>query len=626
MKIPQIHTLSKASQFSLLAVVILLGAVFFTVNGALQQQQNTASHASGNGIISGHVYRLSNRCSLSQAVDVSNNSMDNSAHIIQWPWTIGGWNKDREWIIKDLGNGYYSIESLSSTRYLDVSGDSKLEGAQIVQYRGTNSPFYDEQWTITNLGNGYYKIVGRNSKLALGLYACSASQGLNVRQYAFNNESRNEWKFDDITSSPPPPVPTATPTPTPPTVPGGNLLKNPSFESGTAYWSLTNTSPGIGMLSSSSTAEDGHYSAQVLVFSGSANQWYVQLKQSGLPMQSGRTYTVSFWAKASTSRQFENVVQQTVSPYAVYADHEFSVTTSWQQYSYTFTANTSQSNVFVGFNLAKSTGVVLIDNVNFSVNGSIIQPTPTTAPPPSCAPRPPCLDTIPRCLIAEPAWGWCPVIPTPTSTPGPSNTPSNTPSNVPSNAPSNQPSSPPPPAGSTLVKVTLGLHGIGNGGDSANPNSQGNMSPHRSSRTITMEVYDASNQLILSQQGTVTYDSNSGKFSGTVNLGQNFTTGLYTVKVKTDQFLRSIVPGIQTINAGQTTTLPGVTLVAGDVNGDNAINIVDYNLLIGCYSDLLPATDCNATNNVLTDLNDDGAVNQFDYNLFLRELSNVGGQ
>src|SRR6266568_5022277 len=46
MKIPQVHKLSRASQLSLLAVVILLGAIFFTVNSSLQQH-NTAGHASG---------------------------------------------------------------------------------------------------------------------------------------------------------------------------------------------------------------------------------------------------------------------------------------------------------------------------------------------------------------------------------------------------------------------------------------------------------------------------------------------------------------------------------------------------------------------------------------------------
>src|SRR5579864_2164356 len=46
MKIPKLNKLSTASQLSLLAVVILLGSIFFTVNSALQEQRGS-SHASG---------------------------------------------------------------------------------------------------------------------------------------------------------------------------------------------------------------------------------------------------------------------------------------------------------------------------------------------------------------------------------------------------------------------------------------------------------------------------------------------------------------------------------------------------------------------------------------------------
>lgn len=205
----------------------------------------------------------------------------------------------------------------------------------------------------------------------------------------------------------------------------------------------------------------------------------------------------------------------------------------------------------------------------------------------------------------------------PTQVPQPTNAPQPTAIPVPTNT---------PVPGSTVLSFNVALHGIGMGGDSANPNSQGNTNPSTPSRTVTVDIYDVQNQLVTSQQGSVEYNQNSGRFAGTVNLGSQFATGLYTVKVKTDQYLRAIVPGIQTITAGQTTSLPQVTLIAGDINGDNAINIIDYNILIGCYSDLLPAVDCSAENNVLADITDDGHVNQYDYNLFLRELTNIGGQ
>ena len=102
--------------------------------------------------------------------------------------------------------------------------------------------------------------------------------------------------------------------------------------------------------------------------------------------------------------------------------------------------------------------------------------------------------------------------------------------------------------------------------------------------------------------------------------------GLYTVKVKTPSFLTALLPGIQTVSQGLINSMPAVTLIAGDINGDNLISILDYNILMGCYSDLLPPSNCSPANRVLSDLNDDNAVNGLDYNIFVRSLANRSGQ
>ncbi len=183
-----------------------------------------------------------------------------------------------------------------------------------------------------------------------------------------------------------------------------------------------------------------------------------------------------------------------------------------------------------------------------------------------------------------------------------------------------------PVVGSTSVTLSLLLHGIGYGGDNVTPNAQGNMNPLHPQRTVTVDVYDVQNQLVGTKQGMVSFNQSTGNFTGNVDLGTQFATGIYTVKVKTDQFLRGLVSGIQTITVGQTNNLPQLTMINGDVNNDNQINIVDYNILLGCYSDLLPAVSCNDVTKGQSDLNDDGNVNQYDYNLFIRELTNIGGQ
>lgn len=228
------------------------------------------------------------------------------------------------------------------------------------------------------------------------------------------------------------------------------------------------------------------------------------------------------------------------------------------------------------------------------------------------------------------------VQPTPTKTPtptpttaGPTPTRTPTPTAVPTDVP--QPTNTPMPTptlvpGSTNIKLSLGLHGLGKGGDSANPNGTGNMTPLRSQRTVSVEVYNDANVLVKNITGTVAFDASSGYFEGVISLGTDVATGAHQIRVKTDQFLRTLVPGIQNLTAGETKELPRTALVNGDINSDNSLNILDYNILMGCYSDLSPATNCPAGDELRADITDDGDVNQFDYNLFLRELINRGGQ
>ncbi|HVF69232.1 MAG TPA: dockerin type I domain-containing protein [Xanthomonadales bacterium] len=207
--------------------------------------------------------------------------------------------------------------------------------------------------------------------------------------------------------------------------------------------------------------------------------------------------------------------------------------------------------------------------------------------------------------------------PTPTPTPTPTSTP--TPTTVPT------PTSPPIPVSSTL-SLTVFLHGIGKGGDAANPTSGGNPNPLHPQRQITVEIFNQQNQLVLTKNGTINFNDIAGNFRGTLDTGIPLATGFYTVKLKTTQFLNSLAPGVQTITQGATTQVSTITMIAGDVNQDNKMNILDYNLLMGCYSDILPPVSCSPASQDLTDINDDGFVNQFDYNLFLRELTSQSGQ
>jgi Mg-chelatase subunit ChlD len=205
-----------------------------------------------------------------------------------------------------------------------------------------------------------------------------------------------------------------------------------------------------------------------------------------------------------------------------------------------------------------------------------------------------------------------PPTPTPTQTPTPTSTPT-----------------PTPTPSITTMNMTVYLDGIGNRGDNTNPtaSSLSNKNPVHTTIGADIQIYTLNNQLIAGGTGSLTYSQTVGAYTGNVPISAGFPSGQYIIKVKTNAHLRKQIEQIQNITAGTVNTISSVALVAGDIDNNNVLNILDYNLLLGCYSDLAAATDCpNATTNTNADLNDDGAVNQDDYNLFIRELSTQPGQ
>lgn len=183
------------------------------------------------------------------------------------------------------------------------------------------------------------------------------------------------------------------------------------------------------------------------------------------------------------------------------------------------------------------------------------------------------------------------------------------------------------PAGTTVFSVTVCPHGLGNCGDNVNPTSgSGNTNPLPLPRSVTLTVLDANNHVVATGQGAVSYTS-SKNFQGSVGI-PNLPSGQYLLRVYLDGFLPRQLPGIFTVSHGQTLMLPSVSLVAGDINHDSQLDIIDYSLLISCFSTKQTTASCTtppSSTSSGSDINDDGIVDGTDYNLFLKELSVQGG-
>jgi plastocyanin len=172
---------------------------------------------------------------------------------------------------------------------------------------------------------------------------------------------------------------------------------------------------------------------------------------------------------------------------------------------------------------------------------------------------------------------------------------------------------------STTLSLTVFFDSIGQAGDGVTKNSAGNLSPRRTQRTVSYTLTDTTSNTMMTGETQVTYSAASGNFIGTA-LVDGLTSGNYLIKIRTDGFIENS-PVQQSVTAGQTATIPPIYLVTGDINNDNKLNALDYNVLITCFGINMTSPAC--MDSQATDINDDGAVNGIDYNVFLRELSAI---
>lgn len=110
----------------------------------------------------------------------------------------------------------------------------------------------------------------------------------------------------------------------------------------------------------------------------------------------------------------------------------------------------------------------------------------------------------------------------------------------------------------------------------------------------------------METSGTLTYDANDAAFKGNVTASA-LGSGAYNIKARFNNTLWKKISS--SISAGTTNKLAAAKLINGDLNGDNVINLLDYNGMISCVG----GRPCPQKN--LADLNLDGKVDELDLNV-----------
>lgn len=146
-----------------------------------------------------------------------------------------------------------------------------------------------------------------------------------------------------------------------PTVPTSrDSVFNGAFGLGARGWTFNVWGGGA-----TGSVADGEY--KIAIDSVGESNSAIQLVQNGILLEQGKSYKVSFDARASANRTLEANVEQDASPWTSYlpAARSFDLSTTKTGYSYTFTmTNPTDSNSRIAFNAGASTETVYLDNVS----------------------------------------------------------------------------------------------------------------------------------------------------------------------------------------------------------------------------------------------------------------------
>ncbi|MBW5445229.1 family 16 glycosylhydrolase [Cohnella sp. CFH 77786] len=196
-----------------------------------------------------------------------------------------------------------------------------------------------------------------------------------VRVYQY--ERLSEWP--DVTGQRPDPSAGVEPQRNP--LPDGNQIYNGDFAGGTgaggapADWDFLLNEGGAGSVSVVSDAGKDK-AAKVTVTSAGVQKYSIQLTQRPLYMQKGKTYKVTFEAKADEPRSLMSKVTEFGGGWTAYSgERSFSLTGDWQQYEYTFNMNSaSDNNARFEFNLGQGTAAAYFANVRVTETTPIVEP------------------------------------------------------------------------------------------------------------------------------------------------------------------------------------------------------------------------------------------------------------
>ena len=145
-----------------------------------------------------------------------------------------------------------------------------------------------------------------------------------------------------------------------------NLIRNGDFEEGLIEWELRQSEGAVARMEEDrGEAIKGGSCVYIDIDNvAGTDAWHLALFQEGHLVENGKTYTLSFWAKAEETRPVVCYVEQAADPWDEYGRAVIDVGEEWQVYWITFTSTVAIA-VWPRIALGTSDVNIWVDNVRF---------------------------------------------------------------------------------------------------------------------------------------------------------------------------------------------------------------------------------------------------------------------
>lgn len=108
--------------------------------------------------------------------------------------------KGQKWYLKNLGNGYFTLQSGLGNYMVDIAYGSNSDGANVQIYSAYSGD--SQQFSLKAGSNGTYSILTKcsNKTKALDGYNFGTSDGTNICQWTYGGKNNQLWVFEKATN------------------------------------------------------------------------------------------------------------------------------------------------------------------------------------------------------------------------------------------------------------------------------------------------------------------------------------------------------------------------------------------------------------------------------------------